>query len=254
MIRVLLADDQALIRAGFRVLLEAADDIEVIGEAVNGDQAIELAKAKRPDVILMDIRMPGADGLTATGRIAAADDLNGVKVVILTTFETDEYVYQALRAGASGFLVKDAEPEERIRAVRVVHRGDALLSPSVTRRLIASLASRAPVMPPPGTRTTKGISPATRSGGAGPAVAGRDAANRGLPASDLARLTEREREVLGLVAQGLSNDEIAARLYLSPLTTKTHVSRIMTKLCARDRAQLVVIAYESGLVVPGVIA
>jgi len=233
MIRVLLADDQALIRAGFRVLLEAADDIEVIGEAVNGDQAVELATAERPDVILMDIRMPGTDGLAATAQIAATDALNGVKVVILTTFETDEYVYQALRAGASGFLVKDAEPEELIRAVRVVHRGEALLSPSVTRRLIASLATRAPAVP---------------------AAAGRDPANPARPAADLARLTEREREVLALVAQGLSNEEIATRLYLSPLTTKTHVSHIMTKLGARDRAQLVVIAYESGLVVPGVTA
>jgi DNA-binding NarL/FixJ family response regulator len=232
MIRVLLADDQALIRAGFRVLLEAAEDIEVVGEAVNGDQAVEFARAERPDVILMDIRMPGTDGLAATSQIAAAGDLSEVRVVILTTFETDEYVYQALRAGASGFLVKDAEPEELIRAVRVVHRGEALLSPSVTRRLIASLASRAPAVP-------------------AAAAPGRDGAGRALPASDLARLTEREREVLALVAQGLSNDEIAARLYLSPLTTKTHVSHIMTKLCARDRAQLVVIAYESGLVVPG---
>ena len=234
MIRVLLADDQALIRAGFRVLLEAADDIQVIGEAVNGDQAVALANSERPDVILMDIRMPGTDGLAATSQIAAADALNGVKVVILTTFETDEYVYQALRAGASGFLVKDAEPEELIRAVRVVHRGEALLSPSVTRRLIASLASRAPAVP--------------AVTGAGTAAT----ANRALAATDLARLTEREREVLALVAQGLSNDEIAVRFYLSPLTTKTHVSHIMTKLRARDRAQLVVIAYESGLVVPGV--
>jgi len=234
MIRVLLADDQALIRAGFRVLLEAADDIGVIGEAVNGDQAVELAKAHRPDVILMDIRMPGTDGLAATAQIAAADELNGVKVVILTTFETDEYVYQALRAGASGFLVKDAEPEELIHAVRVVHRGDALLSPSVTRRLIASLAKRPSAAPAAG------------------AAAGRGAGNRPLPAAGLARITEREREVLALVAQGLSNEEIAGRLFLSPLTTKTHVSHIMTKLSARDRAQLVVIAYESGLVVPGV--
>jgi DNA-binding NarL/FixJ family response regulator len=237
MIRVLLADDQALIRAGFRVLLEAADDIEVVGEAVNGEQAVELAMSERPDVILMDIRMPGTDGLAATGQIAAAEALNGVRVVILTTFETDEYVYQALRAGASGFLVKDAEPEELIRAVRVVHRGEALLSPSVTRRLIASLASRGPA------------APAAR--GSVAAVAGRVTAGRPSPAADLARLTEREREVLALVGQGLSNDEIAARLYLSPLTTKTHVSHIMTKLCARDRAQLVVVAYESGLVVPG---
>ena len=235
MIRVLLADDQALIRAGFRVLLEAADDIEVIGEAVNGDQAVELARSERPDVILMDIRMPGTDGLRATSQIAAADALSGVKVVILTTFETDEYVYQALRAGASGFLVKDAEPEELIRAVRVVHKGEALLSPSVTRRLIASLASRAP-----------------GPGAAGAPGRDRDPGNRALPACDLGRLTEREREVLALVAQGMSNEEIAVRLYLSPLTTKTHVSHIMTKLAARDRAQLVVIAYESGLVVPGV--
>jgi len=227
MIRVLLADDQALIRAGFRVLLEAADDIEVIGEAVNGDQAVELAKSERPDVILMDIRMPGTDGLAATSQIAAADGLDGVKVVMLTTFETDEYVYRALRAGASGFLVKDTEPEELIRAVRVVHRGEALLSPSVTRRLIASLATRAPAGQPGGLPV-------------------------GQPHPDLARLTEREREVLGLVARGLSNDEIAGKLFQSPLTTKTHVSRIITKLGVRDRAQLVVIAYESGLVVPGV--
>jgi len=223
MIRVLLADDQALIRAGFRVLLEAADDIEVVGEAVNGEQAIELARAGRPDVILMDIRMPGTDGLAATHVIATDATLDGTKIVILTTFETDEYVYQALRAGASGFLVKDTEPEELIRAVRVVHRGEALLSPSVTRRLIASLASRAP--------------------------AGQAAVR---PSPDLARLTEREREVLCLVARGLSNDEIAGKLFQSPLTTKTHVSRIITKLGVRDRAQLVVIAYESGLVVPGV--
>jgi len=243
MIRVGLADDQALIRAGFRVLLEAAADIEVIGEAVNGDQAVELARAERPDVILMDIRMPGTDGLAATARIAADEALTGVKVVILTTFETDEYVYQALRAGASGFLVKDAEPEELIRAVRVVHRGEALLSPSVTRRLIASLARRRPAQP-----TAVGLGPGSGTG----AASGRSSANQALPGPDLSRLTEREREVLALVAQGLSNDEIAARLYLSPLTTKTHVSHIMTKLAARDRAQLVVIAYESGLVVPGV--
>jgi DNA-binding NarL/FixJ family response regulator len=233
MIRVLLADDHALIRAGFGVLLEAADDIEVVGEAVNGDQAVELARAKRPDVILMDIRMPGTDGLAATRMLAADSALSDVKVVIMTTFETDEYVYQAIRAGASGFLVKDAEPEEIIRAVRVAHRGEALLSPSVTRRLIASIASRVPAVP---------ATPAAKS----PAQGGKTANG-----PDLARLTEREREVMGLVAQGLSNEEIAARLYLSPLTTKTHVSRIMTKLAARDRAQLVVIAYESGLVVPG---
>jgi len=235
-IRVLLADDQALIRAGFRVLLEAAGDIEVVGEAVNGEQAVALARAKRPDVILMDIRMPEVDGLEATRRIAADGDLAGVRVVILTTFETDDYVYQALRAGAGGFLVKDAEPEDLIRAVRVVARGEALLSPSVTRRLIATFAGRAPV--------------AGLGGGPGPAVGGRGQ-SRPQPGRDLSRITEREREVLSLVAEGLSNDEIATRLYLSPLTTKTHVSHIMTKLDARDRAQLVVIAYESGLVIPG---
>jgi DNA-binding NarL/FixJ family response regulator len=221
MIRVLLADDQALIRAGFRVLLEAADDLEVVGEAVNGAQAAELARKERADVVLMDIRMPDVDGLEATRRIAADDDLAGVKVIILTTYETDEYVFQALRAGASGFLVKDTEPEDLLRAVRVVARGEALLSPSVTRRLITNLASQ------PHRPQRHDHSPA------------------------LAKLTGREREVLALVAEGMSNDEIAGRLYLSPLTTKTHVSRIMTKLDARDRAQLVVIAYESGLVTPG---
>ncbi len=219
MIRVLLADDQALIRAGFRLLIDAASDLEVVGEATDGAQAVELARSQRADVVLMDIRMPGVDGLEATRRIAADDDLAGVKVVILTTFESDDYVYQALRAGASGFLLKDTEPAELLQAVRVVARGDALLSPSVTRRLITDIASR-PQRPP-------------------------------VTGQALARLTEREREVMTLVAAGLSNDEIAARLYLSPLTSKTHVSRIMTKLSARDRAQLVVMAYESGLVTPG---
>jgi len=241
-IRVLLADDQALIRAGFRVLLEAAGDIQVVGEAVNGDQAVELARSGRPDVILMDIRMPGTDGLAATRQIAADGALDGTKVVILTTFETDEYVYQGLRAGASGFLVKDAEPEDLIRAVRVVHRGEALLSPSVTRRLIASLAARAPGGP--------GL-PAPAAAARGQAAPGGPGSQL-TPAAGLARITEREREVLALVAQGLSNGEIASRLYLSPLTTKTHVSHILTKLGARDRAQLVVLAYESGLVVPGI--
>jgi len=221
-IRVLLADDQALIRAGFHVLIDAADDLQVVGEATDGAQAVDLARRERADVVLMDIRMPGVDGLEATRRISADDDLAGVKVIILTTFESDEYVYQAIRAGASGFLVKDTEPADLIQAVRVVARGDALLSPSVTRRLITDLASR-PERPPP-------------SGSLGRALAG---------------LTDREREVLALVAEGLSNDEIAARLFLSPLTSKTHVSRIMTKLGARGRAQLVVIAYESGLVTPG---
>ena len=221
MIRVLLADDQALIRAGFHVLIDAADDLQVVGEAIDGAQAVDLARRERADVVLMDIRMPGVDGLEATRRISADDDLAGVKVIILTTFESDEYVYQAIRAGASGFLVKDTEPADLLQAVRVVARGDALLSPSVTRRLITDLASRPER--PPGDRN-----PETLTG-----------------------LTDREREVMALVAEGLSNDEIAARLFLSPLTSKTHVSRIMTKLNARDRAQLVVMAYESGLVTPG---
>jgi DNA-binding NarL/FixJ family response regulator len=244
-IRVLLADDQALIRAGFRVLLEAAADVEVVGEAVNGEQAVDLARSEGPDVILMDIRMPGVDGLEATRRIAADGALAGVKVVILTTFETDDYVYQALRAGASGFLLKDAEPEDLIRAVRVAARGDALLSPSVTRRLIETFASRGP---------TTALNTGRGTGlGAGPrnGAAGRNGESPSGAGRDLSRITEREREVLSLVAEGLSNEEIATRLYLSPLTTKTHVSHIMTKLNARDRAQLVVIAYESGLVVPG---
>jgi DNA-binding NarL/FixJ family response regulator len=218
-IRVLLADDQALIRAGFRVLLDSADDIEVIGEAPDGARAVAMARSDRADVVLMDIRMPGVDGLEATRRIGADDGLAGVKVIILTTFESDEYVYQAIRAGASGFLVKDCEPDELIQAVRVVARGDALLAPSVTRRLIADLARRAE-RPPADARV-------------------------------LRVLTAREREVLGLVAAGLSNDEIAGRLFVSPLTAKTHVSRIMTKLDARDRAQLVVLSYETGLVTPG---
>ena len=222
MIRVLLADDQALIRAGFHVLIDAAGDLQVVGEATDGAQAVDLARRERADVVLMDIRMPGVDGLEATRRISADEDLAGVKVIILTTFESDEYVYQAIRAGASGFLVKDTEPADLIQAVRVVAGGDALLSPSVTRRLITDLATRPERRPP------------TDSSG-----------------QVLAGLTVREREVMGLVAEGLSNDEIAGRLFLSPLTSKTHVSRIMTKLDARDRAQLVVIAYESGLVTPG---
>jgi DNA-binding NarL/FixJ family response regulator len=219
-IRVLLADDQALIRAGFRVLLEADPELEVVGEAVDGRQAVDLAHRERADVVLMDIRMPEMDGLEATKRIAADEDLAGVKVIILTTFETDEYVFQAIRAGASGFLVKDTEPADLLQAIRVVARGDALLSPSVTRRLITDLATR-PAGPTP--------------------AAGKL----------LAALTDREREVLALVATGLSNEEVANRLYLSPLTAKTHVSRIMTKLSARDRAQLVVLGYETGLVTPG---
>jgi DNA-binding NarL/FixJ family response regulator len=218
-IRVLLADDQALIRAGFRVLVDSADDMEVVGEAADGAQAVDLARRQRADVVLMDIRMPNMDGLEATRRIAADDDLAGVKVIILTTFESDEFVYQAIRAGASGFLVKDAEPADLIHAVRVVARGDALLAPSITRRLITDLASQPE----------------------------RHMADSRL----LDSLTDREREVMCLVAGGLSNEEIATRLFVSPLTAKTHVSRILTKLSARDRAQLVVMAYESGLVTPG---
>ncbi len=219
MIRVLLADDQALIRAGFRVLLDSAQDIEVVGEAEDGAQAIELAGRHRADVVLMDIRMPGVDGLEATRRIEANERLAGVKVLILTTFESDEYVYDALQAGASGFLVKDTEPAELLHAIRVVADGDALLSPGITRRLIADIAAR---------RRT-----------------------RARPNPALSELTEREREIMTLVARGLSNAEIAGQLYLSPLTVKTHVSRAMLKLHARDRAQLVVIAYQSGLVSPG---
>jgi DNA-binding NarL/FixJ family response regulator len=214
-IRVLLADDQTLVRSGFRALLERADDIEVIGEAADGGEAVERARADRPDVVLMDIRMPGLDGLEATRRITADPNLEGVRVVMLTTFELDEYVFEALHAGASGFLLKEVEPDELREAVRVVARGDALLSPSVTRRLIQEFVAQ------PGRK--------------------RPSPER------LEQLTEREREVLGLVALGLSNQEIAERLVISPATAKTHVSRTMMKLHAHDRAQLVVIAYESGL-------
>jgi DNA-binding NarL/FixJ family response regulator len=217
-IRVLLADDQALVRGGFRMLLESADDIEVVGEAGDGEQAVAMVTATHPDVVLMDIRMPGTDGLEATRRIAADAGLAGVRVLILTTFEADEYVYQALRAGASGFLVKDTEPAELLQAVRIIARGDSLLSPGITRRLIADIAARPAATASP---------------------------------ADLSVLTDREREVLTLVGGGLSNDEIAERLFLSPLTAKTHVSRIMSKLSARDRAQLVVTAYETGLVRAG---
>jgi DNA-binding NarL/FixJ family response regulator len=218
MIRVALADDQALVRAGFRVLLESASDIEVVGEAATGDEATEMARQARPDVILMDIRMPRTDGLAATRRIVADPDLAGVRVLILTTFEVDEYVFEALRSGASGFVVKDIEPEELLQAVRVVARGDALLSPTVTRRLIAEFAGRPH--------------------------------QRRVVARDLDVLTEREREVMTQVAAGRSNDEIAAELSISPATAKTHVSRAMSKLGVRDRAQLVVLAYETGLVTP----
>ncbi len=237
MIRVLLADDQALVRAGFRMLLEASEDICVVGEAANGGTAVAMAAELRPDVVLMDLSMPEVDGLTATKRISADSRLSGVRVVVLTTFDDDEHVFGALRAGASGFLVKDVEPEELLQAVRVVARGDALLAPSVTRSLIAAFTARSPG---PGNRP------------AGPAAGAPGAPPRAgtAPPPGLASLTDREREVVALVAAGLSNDEIAARLVVSPLTAKTHVSRAMIKLAARDRAQLVVLAYTHGLAAP----
>ncbi len=216
MIRVVIADDQQLVRAGFRVLLDAEDDVEVIGEAGDGAAALELVREERPDVVLMDIRMPGVDGLEATRTITDDPELRDVKVLILTTFELDEYVFDALRAGAAGFLVKHTEPAELVRAVHVVAAGESLLSPSVTRRLIAEFTSR------------------PSRGETSP--------------SALAGLTDREREVVALVAQGLSNDEIAAEWVVSAATVRTHVSRAMMKLHARDRAQLVVMAYQSGLV------
>ncbi|WP_116244781.1 response regulator transcription factor [Nocardiopsis sp. FIRDI 009] len=219
MIRVLLADDQALVRAGFRALLDSTPDIRVVAEAGDGAEAVRLTRAERPDVVLMDIRMPGVDGLEAAGRILSDRALDRTRVVILTTFDLDEYVFEALRAGASGFLVKDTEPADLLQAVRVVHGGEALLSPGVTRRLIADYARRPRSAPQSSAR--------------------------------LNGLTEREREVVALVGAGLSNEEIAARLVVSPATAKTHVSRAMVKLGARDRAQLVVIAYETALVTPG---
>jgi DNA-binding NarL/FixJ family response regulator len=217
-IRVALADDQALVRSGFAALLDAEDDITVVGEAADGGAAIRLAVREKPDVMLMDIRMPGLDGIEATAKIAADPALRDVHVIILTTFELDEYIFAALRAGASGFLVKDTEAAELIRAVRTVAAGEALLSPGVTRRLIGEFAART-----------------------------RDAR----PVRGMDDLTDREREVLTLIAAGLSNEEIARQIFVSPSTVKTHAARAMMKLGARDRAQLVVYAYETGLVRPG---
>lgn len=217
MIRVLLADDQALIRAGFRALLEAEDDLEVVGEAADGRQAVERAAELVPDIVLLDIQMPVMDGIEATRLIAADPRLDGVRVVILTNFGLDEYVFNALRAGAAGFMLKDSDPADLLHGIQVVARGDALLSPTITRRLIDQFVARPAVSLPPGR---------------------------------LGQLTDREREIVALVGLGMSNEEIAAHLVVSPFTAKTHVSRAMVKLGARDRAQLVVLAYESGLVTP----
>ena len=217
MIRVLLADDQALMRAGFRALLEAEDDLEVVGEAENGSRAVELSRRLRPDVVLMDVQMPDLDGIEATRRIAADPALSAVRVLILTNYGLDAYVFAALRAGASGFLLKDADPADLLHAVTVVAHGDALLAPAVTRTLISEFVAGPP---PPD------------------------------PAAGRAVLTTREQEIVELVARGLTNDEIAGRMVISPLTAKTHVNRAMMKLHCRDRAQLVVWAYESGLIAP----
>jgi DNA-binding NarL/FixJ family response regulator len=218
MIEVVIADDQSLVRAGFRALLDAQEDITVVGEAATGPAAVKLCREHHPDVVLMDIRMPGGDGLAATSEITSDPDMTSTRVLVLTTFSLDEYVFDALRFGASGFLLKDTEPARLLDGVRVVAGGDALLAPSITRRLIEEYALRA--------RPTA-------------------------PSTALDVLTEREREVVTLVGGGLSNDEIAARLFLSPATAKTHVSRAMTKLDLRDRAAMVVFAYETGLVRPG---
>ena len=215
-VRVVIADDQALMRGGFRMILEAADDIEVVAEAIDGADAVRAFERERPNVVVMDVRMPTMDGLEATRKITASD--RDAKILILTTFDLDEYVYEALRAGASGFLLKDRPPEELVHAVRTVAVGDALLSPSITRRLIAEFASRPQPLDPP---------------------------------AGLDEPTEREREVLFLLAQGASNAEIAARLFVAETTVKTHVAHILRKLGIRDRAQAVVLAYESGLIRPG---
>jgi DNA-binding NarL/FixJ family response regulator len=215
-IRVVLADDQVLLRAGLRVLLDAEDDLEVVGEAEDGIEAIDAVRRLRPDVVVMDIRMPDLDGLAATRQIVADPDLAAVHVVVLTTFDLDEYVFEAIRSGATGFLLKDAEPTELLRAVRCAAAGEALMSPTVTRRLIAEFAARPE--------------------------------HRVIDITALGELTDREREVVALVAGGLSNEEIAVQLFISPATARTHVSRAMVKLNARDRAQLVVFAYESGLI------
>jgi DNA-binding NarL/FixJ family response regulator len=214
-IRVLVADDQALVRLGLKVLLESEDDVELAGEAEDGRAALELTRRERPDVVLMDIRMPVMDGIDALRAIVGDSGLNDTRVIMLTTFELDEYVFESLRIGASGFLIKDSEPEELLHAIRVVARGESLLSPTVTRRVISELAAQPSQRPAP--------HPGIRS------------------------LTDREREVVTLVAEGLTNDEIAERLVISPATARTHVSRAMVKLNARDRAQLVVFAYQSGL-------
>ena len=217
MIRVVVADDHALVRGGFQMILEAQPDIEVTGEAANGLEAVELARSLAPDVVLMDVRMPGLDGIEATRRVTAAS-VQGPRVLMLTTFDLDEYVYRAIRAGASGFLLKDVRPAELVHAVRVVSSGDTLLAPAITRRLLEEFVRR----PLPGQRP-----------------------------AELGELTDRESEVLGLVARGLSNAEIAQRLFLGETTVKTHVTRILAKLHLRDRVQAVVLAYESGLVRPG---
>ncbi|MGK5738869.1 response regulator transcription factor [Micromonospora sp. URMC 103] len=216
MIKVLIADDQDLVRIGLRALVESEEDLSLVGEAADGLAAVAVARRERPDVILMDVRMPGVDGIEATRRIVADPELAGTRVIVLTTFELDEYVFDALRHGASGFLTKDTRPAELLRAIRLVAEGEALLSPSVTRRVVREFATRPSRVPRPHPR--------------------------------LGALTDREREVVGLVGEGLSNEEIAERLVVSPATARTHVSRAMVKLAARDRAQLVVFAYQSGLV------